>query len=667
MSFKEELIEQFGNEVDKSDVIAYLENLIKIYALNIEELFIKWEQFSYHRHETHTAMNTKNLDGFKNFLQKQIEKKAQKFSNTSNVTSSGLKSKIIGSSPSLFGFNSPRTPIIKKRKLNETQPTSSGQKSSQKLGFSSGSNANNKSENIEKSNTTSPSMTGSTQINLPSDITVSTPSPLKRSGEAGVTLDSLNPNNIETSEGFDPENDKKVKITPFYDPIKYKFRTMRQNLQDAADVLDEQIEIFCKLAKEHFKLSQSDFGDPTIQSQSEIYAVGRIVPDSPTAEGFLNIDSLALEASRLMGIGRRVRLNFSKINECSLFCGQIIVLKGKNADGDYFMVDEILNLPYPDSPVSTVEDIENSNMIQNGKSMKVIITSGPYFPENDFNVQPIKEFVDKINNKIKPHTLIMFGPFIDITQNCIAKGAIPQFHGVTQQPRTLDEIFTKVLVPLLSGINSSIQVILVPSTRDAISHHAAYPQDSFDRKKLQLPKNFKCFTNPSTFQLNEVFFGCSNVDIYKDLKEVAKGGNTAMRNRFDRVSEHVLQQRRYYPVFPGGIRKTAKILENKKKVIEHISGADLEVPYLGLTEFVGEISPDVIIMPSEMQHFARVVQNVVMINPGRFVRPNGGRGTFAEMTIEPPNVENGKLTKMSDEDLFLHNVWKRSRIDIITN
>lgn len=258
----------------------------------------------------------------------------------------------------------------------------------------------------------------------------------------------------------------------------------------------------------------------------------------------------------------------------------------------------------------------------------------------------------------------MYGPFLDITHSLISSGNIPPFANLKQQPKSLDEIFIKLISPILKNINPKIQVILIPSTRDVSSKHAAYPQDSMDRKHLNLPKNFKCFTNPSTFQLNEIFFGCSNNDIYKDLKEIIKGGNVFQRNRFDRVSEHILEQRRYYPVFPGGIRSRKILDENGKQIFEHIAGADLDVPYLGLTEFIGGIIPDVIIIPSELTHFARVVQNVVMINPGSFLRPNGGRGTYVEMSISAPNMEDGKMTKV--DNLYLHNLWKRSRIEILT-
>lgn len=224
-------------------------------------------------------------------------------------------------------------------------------------------------------------------------------------------------------------------------------------------------------------------------------------------------------------------------------------------------------------------------------------------------------------------------------------------------------------------------MILIPSTRDAISNHAAYPQASLIRKALQLPKkNFKCVTNPSSFQINEIYFGCSNVDTFKDLKEVIKGGTTSSRYRLDRVSEHILQQRRYYPIFPGSIRTRIKpnnvtvkkesnsLKGNEEKVYEHISGADLDVGYLGLTEFVGGFTPDIMIIPSDLQYFARVVQNVVVINPGKFIRATGNRGSYAQITVTCPDLEDGKLTLVEGEEpVYLHNVWKRARVDLITS
>lgn len=705
MSGSSDVITHFGPEADKPEIVTALEKLTKLHALTIEDLFIKWEQFSNQRHQTHTDLTSKNIDDFKQFLQLQMEKRANLVSSTSKIKLSTKKpvlKKSLNSSP-LFGLSIPRTPTLKKRKLHDPSSVSGSKKtfsagsevelsekgnSSLKLEFTPGLLENNEDVKVPSLDAKSIDVTTLNPSTFQTP-TTNTPTALKQSTAGGKILDSLNPESIEISPGnlntsLDPTGElpfNEVKVEPFYDAKKYRFRTMRQNLQEASDVLDDQIDSFAKIIQNHYKLSPNDFADPTIQSQSEIYTVGRIVPDSPTYDKFLNPESLALETSRIGGVGRRVRLDLSQINELSLFLGQIVALKGKNANGDYFTVDSTLTLPYPNSPVSTPQELQEYQANLEGSSLKVIVTCGPYFADDSFSLELLQDFISRINNEAKPHVLIMFGPFIDITHPLIASGKLPNFPQFKAQPKTLDELFSKLFAPILKTISSHIQVVLIPSTRDAISNHAAYPQASLFRKSLQLPKkNFKCVTNPSSFQINEIYFGCSNVDTFKDLKEVIKGGTTSSRYRLDRVSEHILQQRRYYPVFPGSIRtrvkaenssvkkKTNYMKNNEEKVYEHISGVDLDVGYLGLTEFVGGFSPDIMIIPSELQYFARVVQNVVVINPGKFIRATGNRGSYAQITVTSPDLEDGKLTLIEGEEpVYLHNVWKRARVDLITS
>lgn len=678
----QEIVIKFGNEANNTEIISGLKNLAKLYAISIEDLYIKWEQFSMQKVNDVNGVSVRNLDLFKQFLQSEMEKRANtsvnnlssNSNNNSNQSSTIKRPKNIralNTGSSLFGFSTPKTPTLnKKRKLGVNDDVSTTSDTSIKLEFhpdelkpATNSNGGNSSMNIKS------------ESNRDSSLPRKAYSP----SEIGKIIDSLNPENLEISKGYTIlENDKidaDVKIQLCSDPSEFKFRTMRQNLVESSDVLDEQIELFTKTIKKHYNITDGDFGDPSIQSQANIYAVGRIVPDSPQADGFLNPESLSLETSRMNGIGRRIRLNLQNIDEISLFCGQIIALKGKNANGDYFLVDELLDIPYPDSPLSTSEELIEYGESMSNSSTKVIVTSGPYMPDNSFDLTYLSNFVYRINNDIKPHVLIMSGPFIDVTNPMVLNGTIPNLNNIKVQPRTLNELFTKLITPILKKINPLIEVILIPSTRDAISNHASYPQASFDRKSLQLPRNFKCFTNPSTFQVNEAFIGCSNVDIFKDMKEITKGGKTSMRNRFDRISEHILQQRRYYPQFPGAIKKITLQNPNSKdpkgrdsKIYKHISGADLEVDYLGLTEFVGNISPDIIIIPSEMHPFARVVKNVVFINPSKFIKPKGSNGTYIQMSLECPNVYDGRLTEVTgDEKLYLHNIWKRSRIDVITS
>lgn len=650
MDTRSQIVVHFGPASDKPEIVSTLEHLTKLHALTIDDLYVKWEQFSNQKQFKNADLDSANLDNFKQYLQLQIEKRAAKAPaalNHSSITRKPKSVRSVNGSPTLFGLNVSKTPTLKRRKMND-DPELDGRSKSSPLHFSiSPLNGNNTAGSDLKSMITTPS-----QDDIPS----------------GKILDSLNSNNLEIATGIKMDDEHNLRISPYYDPEKYHFRTMRQSLIDAADVLDEQIEILSKIVQNHYQLQASDFGDPTIQAQSELYTVGRIVPDSSSSEEHLNEESLALETSRMGGVGRRVRLDLSNVNEVSFFCGQIVALRGKNANDEYFTVSEVLPLPYPDSPTSTLEELQDISKSMDGASSKILITSGPYIPDNSFSMSYLENFVERINNEIKPHVLIMFGPFIDYTNSMIAKGTLPIFPNLKVQPKTLDEIFIKVMAPILKNINTQIQVIIIPSSRDILSKHAAYPQDSLDRKALHLPKNFKCFANPSTFQLNEVFFGCSNVDVFKDMKEVTRGGNIFLRNRFDRISEHILQQRRFYPVFPGGVRK--KLLTsngNTERSYQHIAGADLEVAYMGLTEFVDGFAPDIIVIPSELPQFARVVQNVIMINPGRFVKPLGAKGTCAQVSITSPDVESGLLTEVKGENpVYLHNVWKRARVDLVT-
>lgn len=640
----------FGPSADKPEVVSALEHLTKLHALSIDDLYVKWEQFSNQRQFKNTNLDSVNLENFKHYLQLQMEKRAAKAPTAFNQLNQARKPKPVRSangSPKIFGVNVSGTPSLKKRRMND-EPSSDGKSKSSPLHFST--------TPVNEAQISEPDLFSTTKETSQNEI------------PSGKILDTLNLSDLEVATGLDTDDEHGLKISPYYDPRKFQFRTMRQSLIDVADVLDEQIEMLSNVVQKYYQLSASDFRDPTTQAQSEICAVGRIVPDSSSSEDHLNEESLALETSRMGGVGRRIRLNLSDVSEASFFCGQIVALKGKNANDEYFTISEVLPLPYPDSPTSSPEELREIYDSMNGKSSKIVITSGPYIPDNSFTMEHLERFVEKINADIKPHVLIMFGPFIDYTNSMISKGTIPNFSNLKTQPKTLDELFIKVMVPILKSIKPEIKVILIPSTRDTLSKHAAYPQDSFDRKALHLPKNFICFANPSTFQLNEVFFGCSNADIFKDMKEVTRGGGISSKSRFDRISEHILQQRKFYPVFPGGLKR--KLISPKgsdEENHQHIAGADLEVAYMGLAEFVDGFAPDVIVVPSELPQFARVVQNVVMINPGRFVRPKGAKGSYAQISIKSPELDSGVLTEVKGESsVYLHNVWKRSRVDLIT-
>lgn len=597
MSIEEEFVRQFGVSINKPELIQQVEQITKVFSLSVEDVYINWESFVVTKHDgVKLEYSVENLNHLQQYIQDRLEKKR------TNVPSTIKARKIVNFGN---GASSPFTPLVKRKKLDP---------SSREL--------------------VSPSKHISPTKDLPA-----VDSPLKDTPSktpSNTIIESLN-EQLPVIKFTELENN--IKIIANFEPKKYTFRTMRQKLLEAADVLDDQIDTMANVVQEQCGFQ---FANPSIISQDEVTTMGRIVPDNAQYhEGdALNAESLALECSRMGGIGKRIPLDLSILDKYSLFPGQIVCLKGKNPSGEVFKVHEVVDLPSLGSPVSSSEEM--------GDDVKLTVVSGPYTSLDSLDFTPLEELVSDINNEYMPHVVIMFGPFIDITHPVIANGLNIEIEvdGRKVKPNTLDDVFKLIVTPILRKINPLTQLILIPSLRDSTIKHAAYPQDSFDRKLLQLGKNIKSFPNPSVFQINEINVGVSHNDIFKDLKDVFKN---SIDNRFERLSNHVIEQRRFYPLFPG-------VSKHAKKDV--LPGSQLDVPYLGLTEF--NIIPDILIIPSELRFFAKVVKNVLVINPGSFMKFNS-KGSLANISIKKSNLS--ELSKV-DGSLYLHDVWKRARVDI---
>ena len=467
------------------------------------------------------------------------------------------------------------------------------------------------------------------------------------------------------NDTIDNNTPSPIALAANFDAQKYKFRTMAMKLLESADVLDDQIDSFSQILQQSH--NDINLGNPCLSSQSDIICCGRIVPDSPLYDTLLtmnlNSTSLYLETSRLGGIGQRIPLDLSQLSHYALFPGQIVGLKGRNPTGRTFMVQELIPLPRLGSAIT-----EKSELLQflqlSKQGIKTVIAAGPFSNLNIVDYTKLDQFVTAINTTIKPHVVVLLGPFLDLTNSAVANGeiTIPK-----SSPSSLDQVFKTIISPILNKISSSIHVIMIPSVKDAAISHSSYPQDSFDRKKLGLAKHIKMFPNPSSFCINEMIVSCSNLDVYKDLKEVTKGLDND--NRFDRITNHVLEQRRYYPLFPGSISKSRPKESNDGLMAQEISetnigGATLEVPYMGLSELQQSL-PDVMIIPSGMNRFAKSINNVLAINPGLFIHPNRdsgkSEGTYVVMNTEAPTEDNIDL---AENDMYFHSVWKRTKVEI---
>lgn len=653
--FKEQVAIKFGPSTSlKEDELSKLKSLSDIFNVSVEELFIQWESFNVAEVGEDLDINMVNLEKFHEFMQSKISSKASatKRQVVNNVRKPLMRKAI--NSPN------PTTPNLKRRKVDQATPDS-------KSTFAEIPESS-PADFVSANNT----FTGS--------------SPTKPGKESNALLESLNPGiEIETTLD-DSEGKKPFKLASNFDAAKFKFRTMQMKLLESADVLDDQIDNFTLMYQQTNKQSDVQFGNPCMSSQFEILCCGRIVPDSPLYDKeylSLNSTSLYLETSRISGIGQRVALDISKIAAYSFFPGQIVILKGRNPSGKTFIAQQVMELPQLGSPVSTVDEIKQVQEMQGDNGIKMLIASGPFSNQHTLNYDRLSNLVDLINTKIMPNVVILNGPFIDLTNKAVQDG---DFDIPTDkpQPRNLDEIFKTFITPILKKIDNKIQVILYPSLKDSCIKHCSYPQEGFDRKKFGLPKNIKVFPNPSSFSVNEVLIGSSNLDVFKDLRDVSKEDDSKLvfRNRFDRIVNHIFDQRRYYPCFPGSMKTKPANKEEVElmngalgdKLTETgIGGSCLEVPYLGLTE-LGDSLPDVLILPSELKYFAKVIKGVVVINPGLFIKPsknaNYEDGSYAVISIKAPDFndrESNVEPVESNGDLYYHNVYKRARVDIFSS
>lgn len=432
---------------------------------------------------------------------------------------------------------------------------------------------------------------------------------------------------------------------------KYFYRTMYQKISEVAEYLDERIEAFIPEILSHHGIAEDQLGNPALPLQTEIVAIGRIVPELPTDEK-LHKQSVYFESCRRVGAGMRIKLLFDDSTPFHFFPGQIVALKGSNANGDYFAVKEILTLPLLPPAASPPTQLKKFNT-KDGP-LKVMTAAGPYTLNSELDFAPLDDLI-KEANEAKPSALILLGPFIDVTNQCVAQGTF-EVHTATGDVNpnaTLDDLFRENISARLKQLDPAITVVLIPHVRDTASNHPAFPQAPFNRKDLDLPRECKCLSNPATFSLNEVVFSVSTQDIMSDLVRVT-AQHSLQRPFIETCMQDMLEQRTVYPYFPGSVAN---------KDGHFVTSASLDVPFAGLAEFVHAL-PDVLIVPSMLKPTAQIVNNVVALNPGVLAKTRGGQ--YAKLTVA--NLAEQDIPEAADEDdgsVVVHDVWKRTRVEIV--
>ncbi|RXN34576.1 DNA polymerase alpha subunit B [Labeo rohita] len=383
------------------------------------------------------------------------------------------------------------------------------------------------------------------------------------------------------------------------------YKYMFQRLRDVRDVLTEKIEELGEELRSHFNIEE--FSPVSLPVQDSITVLGQVCCDS---NGKLNAQSVLLEAGQEQG-GRQVPVDLSELKEFSLFPGQVVVMEGMNPTGEKFVATKLyegIPLPFYSPPEVKQEMDEVSEPVM------VMMTCGPYTPSESLTYDPLIDLITIIN-KDRPDVCILFGPFVDSKHEQIEKNQVTE---------TFEIIFKRCADSIVEGTKGSgCRLVFVPSQRD-VHHHYIYPQPPFNLTSLSKDDSARVTlaSDPCTLLIGNVTFGLTSTDIlfYMGAEEISSGTGT---ERFSRIMKHMLTQRSYYPLYPPA--------------------EEVNMDYDKFQQF-GQmnLTPDILIVPSELRYFIKDVIGCVCVNPGRLTKGQVG-GTYGRLLIQPnPALVEGK-------------------------
>ncbi|KAJ1919106.1 DNA-directed DNA polymerase alpha subunit pol12 [Tieghemiomyces parasiticus] len=418
-----------------------------------------------------------------------------------------------------------------------------------------------------------------------------------------------------------------ITVTPGDDVRPFRYMYQRTNAR--AEVLDQAIEWIAESLRTAHGIEV--FAHPGQTSQAPVQVVGRICSES---EAKLNDQSVVLEASRATGAGCRIRLTFDQLPSFALFPGQILGLEGVNTAGHSFTVTRVLPLPPLPFLKACPAAVRAHQTPRQDAPLVVYAAAGPFTLDDNLEFETLAAFFDVVQHD-KPDAVILQGPFIDHHHPLVLDGDVDL---------TLEELFQMYVANHFRRLHRAsprTRILLVPSPRDLLHPFVTFPQPPFafpNDGPVDLPPNVVCLSNPAHFQLNEVNFTVTNVDVLFQLgaEEIAR--QPARGDRLGRLAKHILDQRHLYPLVPP----SAGEVNLQYPLHEH-----LRLPY----------APDVLLTSSQLAHFAKEVDQVLCLNPG-FLTKKQVAGSFAQLTIFPLPAAT------LDSGLLPAGVCDRTRVEI---
>ncbi|KAJ0425393.1 DNA polymerase [Aspergillus carlsbadensis] len=632
-----------------ADILAELQSIMRVHSITAQELFYRWESYCLRMGSEETKLDLETVRLFKRDVQENLERQARQgrggerdrgerkgpMGTPRRVAAGAGAGDVFGM---LDGLTPGRASGSAKRKAEFASP----------VGGRIGRGINGDSPLGVKTTKVSTGAEGLQSV------------PFSERQNPGQTTETINEHLSLPEVPMAPFPEARIRPAANTDLKKFGYKPMAMRLSEGSEILDDRIDEFTAIYEKKYEKEDVTFGSAATQSTSEIIAVGRIASDS--LEGKLNPASLVLETSRRTGAGRRVPLNVDSIPTVNFFPGQIVALLGINASGNYFSVKEVLPPPLLPPAVSSIPTIEsiNERIEESGVSaLNVMVSSGPYTADDNLDFEPLREICQKAAESYAD-AVVLLGPFLDTEHPLIASGDfdIPETEGFDPDTATLTTVFRHCIsAPLqkLAAAVPSINIVLVPSVRDAVSKHVSWPQEQLPKKELGLPKQARMVSNPVTFSMNETVIGMCSHDVLWELRKEESWFGTPKDGLLPRLVKYLVEQRHFLPIFPPSSRSSLPKPGTEDRLA---TGAALDVGYLKLGEW-WNVRPDILIVPSLLPPFVKVVDSIVVINPGPISKRRGA-GTYAQLAIHPRAIADDER----DQKHISHKLYERTRVDI---
>jgi DNA polymerase alpha subunit B len=453
-------------------------------------------------------------------------------------------------------------------------------------------------------------------------------------------------------------------------------------LDERAKALDRQlVELGDAMVKQYGLGQEIPLEGVGVPRQEVICCIGRIC--NAAHEGRINATSVLLEGSRQVSGGARIELDLTALqNESkpfSLFPGQIVAVEGMNTSGRKLVAHKIYEgvaNPVTKTPSKTLLRYYHDDAFQGGQPLRIMTVCGPYTSSDNLDYEPFLDLVNVINAE-RPDVAILTGPFVDTRHEAIRTGQtiLKDVDNGTDIVVPYETLFAQKVAALLEDLfqedeHFSTQFVLVPSLNDAtaewvipqppLKNNAATISDIQGSEGIEIGSlglhhienvnrtdqkmhRVHCVSNPCTLQINELVIGVSCTDTLFDISTDETNANLEPGSRLGRISQHMIHQQNYYPLFPPSMGVN---LDWKKR-----------------SQWKMPCQPDVLIVPSKLACFAKtILSHTVVVNPGHLTRETTG-GTYALMEVHPM-LRDIVEDSGSSEVQLQHGAPSRTKVEI---